>query len=387
MSKCKKHLIFLLTLSLLFSALFVPSAAEAITLPPSVSAQSAALIEGSSGDTVYSKNADMPLPMASTTKIMTALVAAELAPLSTPITVDAAAVGVEGSSVYLTAGETLTLEQLLYALMLESANDAAAAIAIGLCGSVEQFAAQMNRKANDLGLQHTHFVNPHGLDHEDHYTTARELARISLALLQNEQLRVIVSTRKTTIPHAENECARLLVNHNKMLRSYENCIGVKTGFTKKSGRCLVSAAERDGVLMIAVTLNAPNDWNDHTAMLDYGFTQYRSVLLCEKEEYQIPISVVGGTDSTVTVCNPDALCVILPTSHEPILQTVEISRFVYAPITGGEILGKVVYRCDVDRDGNAEVVGEAALIACSSIEKQVVKKSFWQWIRALFGLD
>lgn len=387
MSKYKKGLVLLLALSLLLSVFTtLPTTAEEITLPPSISAQSAVLIEGGSGDTVYSKNADMPLPMASTTKIMTALVAAELAPLSTPITVDVAAVGVEGSSVYLTAGEVLSLEQLLYALMLESANDAAVAIAIGLCGSVEQFAVQMNHKAQALGLQHTHFVNPHGLDDENHYTTARELAKIAQALLQNTELRAIVSTRKTTIPHAESEGGRLLVNHNKMLRLYEGCAGVKTGFTKKSGRCLVSAAERDGVLMIAVTLNAPDDWNDHTAMLDYGFTQYRSVTLCEKEEYRISIAAVGGAETEVTVCNPDALRIVLPASHEPITQTVEIARFVYAPIANGEILGKVVFRCDADRDGSLEVVGEAALIACSAVEKQVVKKSFWQWLCALFGV-
>ena len=261
MSKCVRIFAFFLAVCLSVIPLSLHANAEPIG-EPSLSAESAILIEASTGDVVMEKNCDTRLPMASTTKIMTALTALSIASPETPIVTDAAAVGVEGSSIYLTEGETLTLEQMLYALMLESANDAAEAIAIGLCKSKEAFADEMNRIADEMGLTDTHFVNPHGLDDEEHYTTARELSTIALHAMQNELFRTIVSTRKTTIPHSGEDAERLLVNHNKLLRIYEDCIGVKTGFTKRSGRCLVSAAERDGVELIAVTLNAPNDWDE-----------------------------------------------------------------------------------------------------------------------------
>lgn len=350
----------------------------------SVSAQSAVLIEAESGTVIYSKNADTPLPMASTTKIMTALTALELASPNTEIAADAAAVGIEGSSVYLVENEKLTLEQLLYALMLESANDAAAAIAIGLCGSIEAFAKEMNRKATDIGLKQTHFTNPHGLDDENHYTTAYELAVITRYALNNDLFRQIVSTRKTTIPHADSEADRLLVNHNKLLRQYDGCIGVKTGFTKRSGRCLVSAAERDGVTVIAVTLNAPNDWDDHTALLDYGFSCYQSVLLCKKEQYLFPVSVVNGAEQYIMVRNPEELRVTLPSGYGTVTQSVEIDRFLYATVAEGELLGQVVFRCDINGDGTAEIIGTSPLVACYAVAKQQRQKNFWQWLKDIF---
>lgn len=388
MARLRSVIVLMLTVILLVSALSVSVFAEPSDppSPPSVSAQSAVLIEAESGTVICSKSKDEKLPMASTTKIMTALVALELAPPDRVIKVDAKAVGVEGSSVYLIEGEELTLEQLLYALLLESANDAATAIAIGLSGSVEAFAQEMNRKAQALGLSSTHFENPHGLDGEEHYTTAYELAVIARAALQNDLLRTIVSTRKTTIPHAGEADTRLLVNHNKLLRLYDGCIGVKTGFTKKSGRCLVSAAERDGVTLIAVTLNAPDDWNDHTALFDYGFTQYESVSLCEKEEFTLSLSLVGGTSDHAMLCNQEALRVTLPASHGEITHTVEAAHFEYAPISAGEILGKVVFRCDTDGDGTQEIIGEVALVSCDTVERYAVKKGFWAWLKALFGI-
>lgn len=387
MSKWSRAAVLLTLCALLFSMLPLTLTAEP-TAPtaPSLSAQSAVLIEAQSGKVITEKNKDARLPMASTTKIMTALVALELAEPRYVITVDARAVGVEGSSIYLVEGEQLTLEQLIYALLLESANDAATAIAIGLCGSVEAFAAKMNEKALALGLQNTHFENPHGLDGDSHYTTAQELAVIAQHLLQNDLLRTIVSTRKSTIPHAGNEGSRLLVNHNKLLRLYDGCIGVKTGFTKKSGRCLVSAAEKNGVTLIAVTLNAPDDWNDHTAMFDYGFTQFESVLLCEKEAFLRPMPLAGGTDDYVMLCNRDEVRLTLPVGHSEITHTVEAARFEYAPISAGEILGKVVYRCDTDQDGKAEIIAEVPLHACYSVERNTPQKGFWAWLKALLKI-
>ena len=387
MSKHRIPVIVLLVLALLLPCFSV----QARALPsasPSVSAQSAILMEAQSGNVVYAKNADIRLPMASTTKIMTALVAARLAPLDTKITVDTRSIGVEGSSIYLTEGETLTLEELLYALLLESANDAAVAIAVGLSGSVEAFAAEMNREATALGLTDTHFVNPHGLDDAEHYTTAHELALIARALLENRQLAEMVATQKKTVTTEDSAHTRYFSNHNRLLRMYSGCIGIKTGFTKRSGRCLVSAAERDGVCMIAVTLNAPNDWQDHTAMLDFGFTQYRSVLLCAAGEFQIEIPVVGGTKAFLLATNRDELRVTLPQKAITVNTTVELPRFLYAPVNHGEVIGKVVFKADPNGDGLAEVVGEIPLIAAEVAEQYTPPKSIWQklldFLRNLF---
>ena len=211
----------------------VLSGGQALTtlLPPPgegthTSAKAHILLEASSGAVLAQKNADARLPMASTTKIMTALAALDALPLDTTVRIPAAAVGVEGSSVYLAQDEVLTLKELLYALLLESANDAAVAIAIAVDGSVDAFADRMNRYAAQLGLKDTHFVNPHGLDDDAHYTTARELALITRAALENPDFREIVSTQKTVIPLRGSEGVRLLLNHNRLLREYDGCIGV-----------------------------------------------------------------------------------------------------------------------------------------------------------------
>lgn len=350
-----------------------------------VSAQSAILMEAESGTVLWSENADARLPMASTTKIMTALVALEAGDPDDVIRVPPEAVGTEGSSVYLVEGEELTLEQLLYALLLESANDAAVAIACGVAGSVEAFAGLMNRKAQELGLCRSHFTNPHGLDNAEHYTTARELAVITRAALENDLFRTIVSTRKTTIPHAGTDGVRLLINHNKLLRLYDGAIGVKTGYTKHSGRCLVSAANRDGVTLIAVTLNAPDDWSDHASLLNYGFSLCESVPLCEEREIALTLPVVGGLSETVSLCNTAPLRKTLPAGYPEVTATVEAQRFLYAPVAAGDVLGKVVFRCDLDGDGNREIIGSTDLTAQESVEKIPDKKNFFGWIFSLFG--
>ncbi|MBQ8431692.1 MAG: D-alanyl-D-alanine carboxypeptidase [Clostridia bacterium] len=389
MSKWKKALSFLLSCLLLCGVLRFPGEAkvevEPADFPPVVSAQGAVLMEAESGTVILGVNESTPLPMASTTKIMTALVALQLAAPTQSITVPPQAVNVEGSSIYLTEGETLTLEQLLYAVLLESANDAAVAVACGTAGSVEAFAAEMNKTAAALGLTNSHFVNPHGLDAEEHYTTAYDLAVIMRAALQNELLQTIMSTKKATIPHESTDSARLLVNHNKLLRSYEGCIGGKTGFTKRSGRCLVSAAEKGGVTLIAVTLNAPDDWNDHSAMLDYGFSQYRSVELCRAEEFLLPLAVVGGCDAYVMVSNTESLSRVLPNRELSLRSVVELPRFVYAAVSPGEILGYVRFFGDTDGDGQEECLGEAPLAACYGVERYEKTNGFWEWLKRLFG--
>ena len=246
----------------------------------SLSARSAALYDPSSKTFLYTKNADERLPMASTTKIMTALVAIENASLDQSVAVSDEAIGTEGSSLYLKRGEILSMGDLLRGLMLRSANDAAAAIAYEISGSIEAFAEKMNEKAAIIGAESTHFTNPHGLDDTAHYTTAKDLAIIAAEALGNETFLSIVSTSKYIIKNTDGE-ARLLTNHNKLLSLYDGAIGVKTGFTKKSGRCLVGAAERDGTRLISVTINAPDDWNDHQALLDYGFFKLKSIPLAK----------------------------------------------------------------------------------------------------------
>ena len=209
--------------------------------------------------------------MASTTKIMTAIVTIENLDLDRIVAVDDRAIGIEGSSIYLKQGEEISVRALLYALMLRSANDAAAALAYEISGSTEDFALLMNEKAAELGLSDTNFENPHGLDSENHYTTAHDLAIISAYAMSNQTFREIVSSRKALIESSAEK--RMLINHNKMLSYYDGCIGIKTGYTKKSGRSLASAAERDGATLICITINAPDDWNDHKKLFDYGFSQ------------------------------------------------------------------------------------------------------------------
>lgn len=350
-----------------------------VNYPADVSAKAAVLIEATTGRVISAKNADMRLPMASTTKIMTALVAIENCDISTMVTISPDAVGVEGSSIYLSEGEQLSLEDLLYALLLASANDAAAAIAIEVGGSIKGFAEMMNAKARELGLSNTHFTNPHGLDDPEHYTTASELAKIACAAMQNEVFRAIVSTGKRTIPQNDGESVRLLVNHNKLLNGYEGCIGVKTGFTKQSGRCLVSAAERDGIELIAVTLSAPDDWNDHKTMLDYGFSLYESRTLCGEGEFQYTMPVISGGMDYVILKNEDVVALTLPKNIPEIECTVELPSFIYAPVSQGEQVGSLIYTVD----GN--IVAEMPIIASYSVDRTTYKKNFWERLSSLFG--
>lgn len=384
MSHWKKaaSLLFILALLLPLCLRVVSAAPQEQPSPPSISAQSAVLMEVQSGKLLLAHNEHQHLPMASITKVMTALVALQLASKDAIITVSPQAVGVEGSSVYLLEGEELTLEQLLYAVLLESANDAATAVAIGTAGSVEAFAQEMNRRTAAMGLSDTHFANPHGLDHAEHYTTAADFAVIVRCALENELIQAIVSTRKATIPYNGRENGRVLLNHNKLLRTYEGCTGVKTGFTKKSGRCLVSSAQRNGVSLIAVTLNAPNDWADHTAMLDYGFSMYSSRLLCESGEQVFPVPLVGGKEDYVMVGNAEECRRTLPTRAGAVSCTVELPRFVFAPIQEQEQIGALVFFCDTDGDGSAEEIARVPLYACHNAEQRPSKQTLWQRICA-----
>lgn len=342
-SLCRRLAALLITLSLTLT-LPISSAVQ-----PALSAASALLLDADSGTVLLEKNARSRMGMASTTKIMTALVAAERLSPDTVVVIPREAVNVEGSSVYLCEGERLTVLQLLHCVLLASANDAATAIAIAAAGSVSEFCALMNDRAASLGLTDTHFVNPHGLYHPDHYTTAYDLALIAAQALKNDIVRRIVATKRATVPQGVTQdgqtppAMRYLYNHNKMLSLYEGAIGLKTGYTTDTGRCLVSAAERDGMTLIAVTLRAPDDWRDHRAMLDYGFAAYERALLFDVGEFTYSYPVCGGNEQYVTLVNSEPIALTLPRKRGDISLIVEsCQRLEFAPIASGDRLARLV---------------------------------------------
>ena len=336
----------------------------------SVNAKASVIYDPESDTILYAKNENARLPMASTTKIMTALVAIERENLNKKIKVDPRAIGVEGSSAYLREGEEFTLRELLYALMLRSANDAAEAIAYAIADGIEEFALIMNEKAAALGLRDTHFTNPHGLDDDEHYTTALELAKITAAALEYPEFREIVSTKTKRVE--KEGLTRLFANHNKMLSKYNGCIGVKTGYTQKSGRCLVSAAERDGIRLIAVTLSCPDDWHEHEKMLDFGFSQLERVTVVSKNEFMRSAIVKDGVTSSVKLGIDSDITIIKKNTDDLPKIDIDIPQILNAPVELGDAVGKIRLTYP---DGHIE---EFDVLALENIKK--AKK------KGLFGL-
>ena len=303
-----------------------------------VSAAGAVVIDADTGETLFEQNAAARLPMASTTKIMTALVALGEGDLDRVYTVKPEYAAVEGSSMYLQAGERLSLRDTLYGLMLASGNDAAVAIA-GECGGMSTFVGKMNAKAAELGLTDTHFDNPNGLPSDTHYTTAHELAKITAAALKDPVFRQIVATKSCTVS------GHTLTNHNRLLSMYDGAIGVKTGFTRAAGRCLVSAAERNGRTLIAVTLGDPNDWNDHMEMLDAGFAQYSEVTLHTAGETIANARVFGGDTASVPLTAKNTVTAYLLPGEKDKLERVRYGeKLCYAPVVRTAHAGSVEYR-------------------------------------------
>lgn len=336
---------------------------------PTLSACSAILMDRESGRVLYEKNAGERRSIASITKLMTALVAVELHPdLSSTVTVEREWTGAEGSSMYLKPGEELSLEALLYGLLLSSGNDAALAVAGYCAGDVESFVAEMNKKAAQLGMNDTHFANPNGLDDPQHYSTAYDMALLARAVLEQEELRTIASTRSIFI------AGRSLTNHNKLLWRYEGCTGLKTGYTDEAGRTLVSSAMQDGQELIAVTLNAPNDWADHAALFDYGFATYPRTLVAAAGE---------GTDIPVT----DSLCRFTRVSTvsdfyyplaegEQVTQTVDLPQQMSAPVLAGFPAGRVTFTL------NGDEIGQLSLLYDWGAANNLAPLRWWQ---RLFG--
>ncbi len=277
-----KKLILICAVALIcLSAVIIPLTCSADT---STTAQSAVLMERTSGRILYAKNENERLPMASTTKIMTALVVAENCAMDDVVEVPSQAVGIEGSSIYLRQGEHLTVKELLYGLMLQSGNDSAAALAIHTAGSIEKFADMMNAKAEALGLKDSHFVNPHGLHDDAHYTTAHDLGVISCAALNNEDIRGIVATPSVKISNEGYDYDRVINNKNKLLKNYTYGDGVKTGYTKKAGRCFVGSATKDGMQLVAVVLKCGPMFEECRQMMEQGFEKYSMINIIPKNK-------------------------------------------------------------------------------------------------------
>lgn len=313
----------------------------------------AAVVMFEDGSCVYEKNADEPMLIASTTKLMTAIVAIELSKPDDVIEVRPQCCGIEGSSMYLAAGEKLSVRELLEGLLLSSGNDAAEALAVGICGSESAFVERMNAKAAELGLSGTNYVNPHGLDAEGHRSTARDLARLMLYCMRCEEFASICSMRGCSIGD------RNYVNHNKLLMTCPGCIGGKTGYTKAAGRCLVSCCERDGTRFACVTLCDPDDWNDHIRLYDAAFSAWSNrVAVSAEDRFEIPLVV--GEEKCAEAVPEHELRIFMPRGEELEL-VVEHPRFAYAPVLAGECAGRIV----VLRGG--EAAAEVRLIYRESV--------------------
>lgn len=340
------------------------------------SAKGACLMNTVTGEVVFEKNGNEQLPMASTTKIMTLIVAVESSNPDDIVTIPREAVLEEGSSAYLEEGARYSMRDLWYGLMLNSGNDAAVAIAYHISGSKEAFAEEMNNKARAIGVKNSSFKNPNGLDEEGHYTTPLDLAKITQYALNNEQFAEVVSSRIHTARYMKadgTEATIEYINHNRLLREVEGCIGVKTGYTKADGRCLVSAAERDGVRYVAVTLNAPDDWKEHKEMLEMGFSDYHMVKAVKKNDiirhvasdgkevcklvaasdFDIPTNGKKGNDFEIRVNLPDE---------------------TYMPLNEGEKIGELEIYC------GEEFIGEVNVIADRTVNEAgetKTKRCFW----------
>lgn len=330
------------------------------------SAESYILLDGQTGRILEQKNPQKRSLIASTTKIMTALVVCEQANVLDRVRIPSEAVGIEGSSIYLKAGEVLTVQELLYGLMLHSGNDAAVALAIYCGGTVEGFAQMMNDKAHQLGLTCSHFSNPHGLDAPDHYSCAEDLAKLTAYAMKNPIFAKTVSTKTVTISN------RSLRNHNKLLWQVDGADGVKTGYTKASGRILVSSAVRQGRRLICVTINDPNDWQDHKQLLERGFSEYTVYELVKECQVVTAVEVAGGEAGVVELIADESFFYAVAESEEVSIVPPP-SGFVYAPVSEGAHAGYA----NVLLDGIS--VGRVPLKYSRTVEQQKAEKHFWKW--------
>jgi len=339
-----------------------------------ISARSAILYNKDTNEVLYGKDIDKKLPMASTTKIMTAVVlfTKENIDLDKEFIVDSNAIKVEGSSMGLMEGDVVTLRTLAYGLMLKSGNDAAGAISAKVAGSVDKFVELMNKKAREIGLLNTNFVTPSGLDDENHYSTALDMAKLASYALDIDELAKICSSKSAKLKYGNPPYERTLRNSNRLLKEYDGAIGMKTGFTKKSGRCLVSAAKRDGNTLVVVTLGAGDDWNVHKNLFDFGFGK-RTVKELNEDSYIFNTSANNGVEMLplkVGLNGDTSFNYIL--NNGDLTEIISIDSGIVAPIHYNQIVGKIKYLY------NNKIIKEVPLVAKEEIRYiEPEKKSFF----------
>lgn len=352
----KKLFCFLLCFAVSFSALSVATKASELNL----SAQSAVLINAETGEVIYEKNAYEKRGIASTTKIMSSIVAIETGDLSRKTKAKYEDVAVEGTSIGLKAGDSVSLDVLVKGMLLESGNDAANVTATLVAGDKEKFSRLMNKKAEEIGMKSTSFVNPSGLTEENHFSTAYDMALLGAYAIKNELFCDICSASKFTVSFGTPERTQTFYNHNKFLYKFDGALGIKTGFTKAAGRCLVTAAERDGVTLVAVTLKAPDDWNDHIKLMEYGFERVKRVNV-SYDASELAIPVVGSDVMTVGVELSNALSFVVNGEPPQYKTVVYAEKFLYPYVEKGECVGWV----EVE-DTSGKLLCSAYLLTTSS---------------------
>lgn len=347
----KSFFLFILIVSLFIPGVNAYAYAE--------SAGAACLMNAVTGEVVFEKNSNKIMTMASTTKIMTLIVALENSKMNEKVKISHNAASQEGSSAYIEENSVMTMKDLLYGLMLNSGNDAAVAVAEHISGSTEAFAEKMNETAKKIGVENTSFKNPNGLDEEGHYTTAKDLAKITCYALKNKKFTEIVSTKSYTasLIRQSGDVYKIdYENHNRLLREYEGCIGVKTGYTEKSGRCLVSAAQRDGAKYVAVTLNCSNDWAEHKEMLDYGFSRTRYITALKAGE--CIKHIVSGSNETELIAKEGMSIPVEGYDKRDVTLDVKLSDEISAPLNAGEKVGVIGVYCGDEFVGNVDIVAK-----------------------------
>jgi len=339
-----------------------------------VSGQSAIVMDVETGRVLYEKNIYSKLPMASTTKIMTALLAIENMPLDKRVKINSNAQGIEGSSIYLKANEEVKAIDLIYGLMLRSGNDAAVAIAYEVSGSIDAFAELMNTRAKEIGTQNTNFINPNGLHDNSHYTTAYDLGLITREALKNPIFKEVVKTKFYT---ADRDGYKHFANKNKTIDICEGGDGVKTGYTMKSGRCLVASATRNNMQLIAITLNDYNWFDTTKQLLDESFNVYTPYTLFNKTQIITKINVTEGTSKQISISPfKESIIPLNEGEEEKLLTVIDIPKSLDAPIKRGDKVGKMTTYLD------GKIINTTYLIANQSIEKQTFKDK----IKDFFGI-
>ncbi|MCF6096630.1 D-alanyl-D-alanine carboxypeptidase [Thermovorax subterraneus] len=367
---------------LIFFVLITTEKSQAASLPspPSIVGVAGVLMDVKTGQVLYEKNANQKLEPASTTKIMTAVLALERGNLSDTVTIRKEPTLVDGSRIYLEEGERLTLEQLLYGMMLNSGNDAAVAIAQHIAGSVSDFAKLMNEKAKSLGAENTNFVNPSGLPDKNHYTTAYDLALIArYALLNHPEFRKIVATKTFYIPWQGKEWDRTLINHNKLLWNFEGADGVKTGYTRSAGQTIVASATRNGWQLLAVVLKSQgrNIYADAKALLEYGFNNFEKRELIKKGEVVEKLPVRFGTP--VDLVTSADFSAVVERGSAPIEIKKNIPADIKAPVAKGQVLGTLEFYQDGAK------IGSIPLVAAADVPRKIYTR-WWFWPSLLIGL-